>query len=336
MKKGILLSLGLGLALCSFAQQKTISFSGKVVDSPAGYSVYLYNNILNVQDSAKIVDGTFEITVPFTEASRYLFYSSYDMQVKKGHAPFGILVQEPSQVNIELNLDKGFTKAKITNSTAHALYESFVVGLDTDPNKAQRLTNLVQQHPNSYTSVFVLDRMGDLVSTEERQKLFQQLSPSLQQSYEGQRVADKIKGEMQSKIGSIAAEFTLKNLADQDVSLSQFKGKYILIDFWASWCGPCREEFPHIKKAYAAYKEKGFEVLGVSTDKNAGQWKKAVADMELPWVQLLDGQGTAAIALSKYAVTVLPTSFLIDKSGKIIAKDLRGDALEKELAKLLP
>ncbi|MNR34251.1 Thiol-disulfide oxidoreductase ResA [compost metagenome] len=119
------------------------------------------------------------------------------------------------------------------------------------------------------------------------------------------------------------------------VSLSSFKGKYVLLDFWASWCGPCRAENPHVLKAYNKFKDKNFDILAISLDEKKENWLKAVKDDAMPWTQVSDLLGWKNQAAGYYAITAIPQNFLIDPNGVIVAKNLRGDRLEKELAKFL-
>ncbi|MCA5005021.1 TlpA family protein disulfide reductase [Sphingobacterium bovistauri] len=111
--------------------------------------------------------------------------------------------------------------------------------------------------------------------------------------------------------------------------------KYILVDYWASWCGPCRAENPHILKVYSKYKDKGFDVFAISLDDNKERWLKAIKDDNMPWTQVSDLKGWKNEAAQYYNITSIPSSFLIDNTGKIIARNLRGDMLEKELEKLI-
>lgn len=136
----------------------------------------------------------------------------------------------------------------------------------------------------------------------------------------------------------MAPDFILKNTKDQDVSLSSFKGKYVLVDFWASWCGPCRRENPNVVKAYEKYKSKNFTVLGVSLDggENAkAKWVDAIAKDGLTWEQVSDLKGWGSYAVQLYHISAVPANFLLDPTGKIIARDLRGAELEAKLATLL-
>jgi len=132
--------------------------------------------------------------------------------------------------------------------------------------------------------------------------------------------------------GKIAPDFTLPSNDGKEVSLSTFKGKYVLIDFWASWCKPCRAENPNVVKAYQAFNAKGFEVISISVDQDKAAWAKAIQDDGLTWTQLIADEASGVA--QKYAIQNIPSTFLLDKEGKIIAKNLRGAALEEKLAEL--
>ena len=133
--------------------------------------------------------------------------------------------------------------------------------------------------------------------------------------------------------GKTAPDFTLSSDDGKEIALSSFKGQYVLIDFWASWCQPCRMENPNVVKAYAAYHAKGFEVVSISVDKDKAAWAKAIEEDGLTWTQLIADEASGVA--QKYAIQSIPSTFLLDKDGKIIAKNLRGSALEEKLAELL-
>ncbi|MBS1555731.1 MAG: TlpA family protein disulfide reductase [Bacteroidetes bacterium] len=136
-------------------------------------------------------------------------------------------------------------------------------------------------------------------------------------------------------VGQIAPEISLANPNGQIVKLSSLRGKYVLIDFWAKWCGPCRRENPNVVKAYKRFKDKGFEVFGVSLDRNKEDWVKAIAEDGLTWTHVSDLKYFESQAAKDYNINAIPFSILLDKSGKIIAKNLRGAALEKKLEEVI-
>nr|MBA3900830.1 TlpA family protein disulfide reductase [Bacteroidota bacterium] len=139
----------------------------------------------------------------------------------------------------------------------------------------------------------------------------------------------------QLAIGAQAPEISQRNPEGDIVSLSDLRGKVVLIDFWASWCRPCREENPKIVRLYNRFQDKGFEILGVSLDDNKEAWVNAIRDDQLPWKQVSDLQGRNSIVGAKYQVEGIPHTVLVDREGKIIAKGLRGQALEQKIEEVL-
>lgn len=145
------------------------------------------------------------------------------------------------------------------------------------------------------------------------------------------RVA-RIKGVM---VGAQAPEISLSDTTGTPVPLSSLRGKYVLLDFWASWCGPCRMENPNVVRMYNKYKDKGFAIYSVSLDQTKGNWTKAIRNDNLAWTHVSDLKFWQSAAAQQYGVQAIPATFLLDKDGKIIAKDLRGPALEQKLEEIL-
>jgi peroxiredoxin len=135
-------------------------------------------------------------------------------------------------------------------------------------------------------------------------------------------------------VGMIAPDFTMPDAQSKSVTLSSFRGKYVLLDFWASWCAPCRQENRHTVKVYKNYKDKGFEIISVSLDKSAQAWHEAIQKDGLTWPQVSDLKEWNSEAGLQYNIQQLPTTFLLDKKGVIIAVDLRGNDLDNELDKV--
>jgi peroxiredoxin len=144
-----------------------------------------------------------------------------------------------------------------------------------------------------------------------------------------------ILGNAQLKAGVMAPEITLPNVNDSVINLSSLKGKVVLIDFWASWCGPCRQANPSVVRLYNKLKGKGFEVFGVSIDSKKTNWLKAIKQDKIKYTQVNDNGGWNSTVAATFGVEQIPTSFLLDKTGKIVALDLEGKALESKVLELL-
>ncbi|MEZ5046817.1 MAG: TlpA disulfide reductase family protein [Chitinophagaceae bacterium] len=173
-------------------------------------------------------------------------------------------------------------------------------------------------------------------NVEEMNDVYSHFSDKAKNSYFGKQLNQMIAQLRKTSIGEQAQDFTLNDVNDKPISLSSFKGKYVLVDFWASWCGPCREENPNVVKAYQRYHAKGFEILGVSLDDNKEKWMKAIQKDNLTWIHVSDLKGWQSQAASLYGIESIPSNFLLDKDGKIIAKNLRSDLLLEKLQEILP
>lgn len=172
-------------------------------------------------------------------------------------------------------------------------------------------------------------------SLQQGTALFDSLSPAIQQSKQGREIAERIALLSKVETGKTAPVFSQATPDDKNVSIADYKGKYVLLEFWASWCGPCRAEIPNLINEYEKFKNKGFDILSVSLDDDKAKWKAAMEQHNMPWVQVSDLKGWKNDAARLYGVNAIPANFLIDPNGRIIAQNLRGETLGSKLQEIL-
>jgi peroxiredoxin len=202
------------------------------------------------------------------------------------------------------------------------------------PNIAMQFA---ETKPSSVASAWALYFISPLFENRimELETAYNKLqSPAKKLVYVNQLEQFIAKGKV-GMVGSQAIDFTQNDVDGKPVTLSSFKGKYVLVDFWASWCGPCRGENPNVVSAYERYKNKNFTILGVSLDQVKPNWLKAIKDDNLTWTHVSDLQYWSNAVARLYRIESVPANFLIDPSGKIIAKNIRGEELQRKLAEIL-
>jgi peroxiredoxin len=200
----------------------------------------------------------------------------------------------------------------------------------------QVYANFLDKNPNTPMGLYIVGLYKSFEPDADKVlAMFNKLPMDLQQLPSATVLKKSIETSQKTAIGKFAIDFTQNDTLGNPVTLSSFKGKYVLLDFWASWCHPCRAENPNVVKAFNKYKDKNFTVVSVSLDNNKDKWLKAIHDDGMPWTHVSDLKYWKNDVATKYGINSVPQNFLIDPQGRIIAKNLRGEALEEKLAELI-
>ena len=213
---------------------------------------------------------------------------------------------------------------KINDSLKKIVSENLKIIYDSHTLLEQ---DFIKNNPKSYVSASLIDIFSTTFGRKKTKELYGLLSDNLKNSSNGKNINRYLSLNKNLKIGDKYVDFSMPNEKGELISLSDFEGKLILLDFWASWCGPCLEEYPALKNAYSEFSKNSFEIVSLSQDRSKNGWLKAIEKNELNWINLWNKNGNNADPYLIYGINGIPDNFLIDKNGIIVARNLRGEKI---------
>ena len=338
MKK-LLITVLTFLPLFLFAQENKFKITGVItqLDVKRVYLNYTSNdrNHPSATDSAEVINNTYT----FTGTVKGVTFGLLKTNRQEKDIALVLLGQE----NLTITHTAQFADPVITGSLLNTDFKALQKRVMASGNE-EVYADYVRNNPSSPLAIYALKRYvvnGHTVDIAKAEPLLKLLPAEVRNSDEVKELDKQIAYSKvfsgKSRIGAQAQDFRLLDTAGKLVSLSSFKGKYVLIDFWASWCAPCRKDNPHLREAYAKYHNQGFDILSVSLDLAAAKtkWLKAIHDDRIgAWTHVADLNQPVNTAVELYGIQGVPQNFLIDPSGKIVAMSLRSGALEDELNRI--
>lgn len=352
MRKQLLVATMAAFALSAGAQQYTVS--GK---APQGVKVvYLQNGESRQVDSTMVKNGQFSIS---GDAKGKIF----GYVRAKGNNPVPVILDGKVKVDIEKRTSAGTaeneglsrwsagynTKVARLNALSKE-YSSYrqkgAVPDSVDKRISQEydavmgemvadVKKCIEENPKAVFPAFLFRTVAGSMPREEVIAIAEKKPAFLETSMMAS-LRKAIGGWKHQVKGASLVDFSCADTTGVDHKLSEFvgHGKYVLVDFWASWCGPCRQEMPNVKAAYAKYHDKGFDIVGVSFDSNKKAWTGAIKRLELPWHHISDLKGWQCVAGEVYGINSIPATILFDPQGKVLATGLRGEELDKTLSEI--
>ncbi|ANI88655.1 hypothetical protein A9P82_04750 [Arachidicoccus ginsenosidimutans] len=342
MKK-LMTALLFASPLITMAQSGKFVIDGKIIsDTLTTGKVYLNyeDNNQNLRDSSSVINNTYHFEGTMKDGGIQVNLYLKDSLMSRAFKGFAQFDVQPGHVYVTHK--SNFVRTNITGSLLQQQADSLDVqrkdarvnhtGTDKDVD-----VHFIKNHPDSWLSYTILSthliRNNDL-SLDEADALYAVLSPRLKNYDTVKSLKALIDGKRMAVVGKPAIDFTEKDINGKSISLSSYRGKYVLVDFWASWCHPCRAENPNVTAAYHKFKDKGLNILSVSLDGDRKRWLEAVKHDKLEWTQVSNLEAFEDEVAVKYGIHAIPANFLISPDGIIVAKDLRGEELDKELTKI--
>jgi peroxiredoxin len=341
MKKILLTLLLFNFSLLGLFAQNELTIKGVLTNNQGFDKVYLEDIIRQTDLDSAIIDesGNFNFKSNIEKSDFYKFRFSQEYYL--------LLVLNPGEkIEIEVDLANMYEPKISGSKNTELVYSTFTKMKEFD-EKQKQLVDQIEKEKTDYIRTFILNNLNSLsslffiesLSMEEDKDVYQKLDEALYKLYPDnymvKNLHDKVKSVSLLAIGSEAPEIDLPGVDGKNIKLSSLRGKYVLIDFWAAWCGPCRRESPNMVEVYKKYNKKGFEIYSVSLDKSKDAWTAAIEKDKLgAWAHVSDLKYWNSVAAKEYGVDGIPFTVLLDKEGKIIEKGLRGERLKEKLAEL--
>lgn len=345
--KRTLFILSLALTAMSLTAQTKMSLSGEGATLKEGEKLYLFAGGRTPSDSAFVKGGKFSFALKGIEPRECSLMRADDEQ----HANMLLYLDNcPTHVKIGAgtyeSFHNTFMEAEVTGNPTHLKVQEVndMIFKNTDNSKnpmdSPEFTAKLKEACGraDMAAAYVLCKYVSVAShfgfISEVKACYDRMPEAVKASVPGKGLGGQIEKYLNVSVGYEAKDFTLNTPDGKAVSLKEYvKGKKIvLLDFWASWCAPCRQEGKNVKAVYADFKDKGFDVLGISLDTNKEKWQKAIEEEGYAWTQVSDLQGYKSPICKLYDINGIPALFLLDGSGKIIATGLRGDDMRKKVA----
>lgn len=365
MKKRLFWAVAGLMSLSACQQAPGYIIQGTAAGAADGDTIFLQNfdgsNMIKM-DSTIVKNGMFEFKgMPDSLVeSRYVTYMKGDNRmsamlfVEKGTiqvalepdnskvsgTPNNDLLQQFSDMfaSISKELNEAYQKSQLDSTLTEEQRDSVEQMLDRKQEEGlNKVFDMVVANIDKPVGVYLLSSFGPSFDVKKMQPLFERIPAAYSNRPEIVSLKEYVETAAKTAEGETYIDFTMNTPEGTSVKLSEYvsKNTYTLIDFWASWCGPCKKEMPTVVEAYAKYKGKGFGVVGVSLDNNAESWKQAISDLQMTWPQMSDLKGWQCEGAALYGVRAIPATVLVDQQGTIIARNLRGADLMKKLDELM-